>query len=190
MQSNEWTPEQRFGSMVFESRRALGMSQKELSDELVTQGLMLDNSAVSRIEKGTRALRLSEAIVIARVLRFSLADFEEAVPPAEDFARRRKSTEDALHIAHSALTVAADELNGLAFVAEGHPEVLQELTFDEPPASAVQLMDHLVQEWHSNFVHSALGTRLPSEELRDAVRRVLGAVTETAVDEFAGPDDE
>lgn len=190
MQSNEWTPEQRFGSMVLESRRALGISQKDLSDALASQGLVLDNSAISRIEKGTRALRLSEAIVIARVLRFSLADFEEAVPPAEDFARRRTSTDDALNIAHRALTNAADELSGLAFVAEGHPEVLLEVTGDEPPSDAVELMDRLVQEWHANFLHTALGTRFGSEELRDAVRRVLSAVATTAVDDFAGPDDE
>ncbi|MFJ4220625.1 helix-turn-helix domain-containing protein [Curtobacterium luteum] len=176
--------------MVLESRRALGVSQKELSDALAKEGLILDNSAISRIEKGTRALRLSEAIVLARVLRFSLAEFEEAVPPAEDFARRRKSTDDALEIAHRALTVAADELSGLAFVVEGHPEVLRDVTFDDQPAGAVELMDFLVQKWHSNFMHNALGTRFESEELRDAVRRVLHAVATTAVDEYAGPDDE
>jgi transcriptional regulator with XRE-family HTH domain len=190
MHANEWTPEQRFGSMVFESRRALGISQKELSDGLASLGLMLDNSAISRIEKGTRALRLGEAIVIARALRFSLADFEEAVPPAEDFARRQKSTKDALDLAYRALIVAADELSGLAFVAEGHPEVLRELALDEPPTDAVALMDHLVQEWQSNFMHIALGTRFDSEALRDAVRQVLNEVARSAVDDFVGPDDE
>lgn len=190
MQSNEWTPEQRFGSMVFESRRALGISQKELSDGLATQGLVLDNSAISRIEKGTRALRLSEAIVLARVLRFSLADFEEAVPPAEDFARRRKSVDDALHTAHTALTNAADELSGLAFVVDGHPEVTTELTSERPPNNAVELMDFLVQEWRSNFMHNALGTRFETEELRDAARRVLNTIATSAVDDFAGPHDE
>lgn len=190
MQPNEWTPEQRFGSMVLESRRALGISQKDLSEGLASEGLVLDNSAISRIEKGTRALRLSEAIVLARVLRFSLADFEEAVPPKEDFDRRHGTVKAALSSAHSSLTNAADELNGLAFVAEGHPEVLDGLWSVEPVTDAIELMDYLVQEWDENFLHSALGARFETEALRDAVRRVLSAVARSAVEEYAGPDDE
>jgi transcriptional regulator with XRE-family HTH domain len=189
MQTNQWTPESRFGAMVLESRRALGISQKELSAGLAELGLPLDDSAISRIEKGTRSLRLSEAIIIAKALRFSLADFEESVPPRDDFERREKSVSAALSSAHDALVNAADELNGLAFVAEGHPEVLDGIKGDEPVTDSIELLDHLVRGWRSNFMHAAMATRFESEALRDAVRRLLEAVTASAVDDYVGPDD-
>lgn len=189
MQSNDWTAEQRFGAMVLDSRRALGMSQKDLSEHLAEQGLALDNSAISRVEKGTRALRLSEAIAFAKVLRFSLAEFEDAVPPVEDFGRREKRVDAALRGAQEALFNAASELDGLAFVADAHPEVLETLWSTAPVLSGVDLMDYKVREWNDNFINKALGYRFDSIELRDAVRRVLDAVNSSAVDDYVGPDE-
>jgi transcriptional regulator with XRE-family HTH domain len=189
MQSNEWTAEQRFGAMVLDSRRSLGMSQKDLSEQLSEHGLALDNSAISRVEKGTRALRLSEAIAFAKVLRFSLAEFEDAVPPAEDFGRREKRVHAAMREAQEALFNVASELDGLAFVADAHPEVLETVWPAAPVLNGVDLMAHKAKEWEENFVIQALGYRFESVELRDAVRRVLDSITSSAVDDFVGPEE-
>jgi transcriptional regulator with XRE-family HTH domain len=189
MQNNEWTAEQRFGSMVLSSRQAHGMSQKDVSSLLSKAGLALDTSAVSRIEKGTRALRLSEAIAIARELGFSLADFEDAVPPVDDFRRREERVDNALNAAHSSLILAADELNGLTFVAELYPEVLASLPSPDPVTDARGLLRWKVLEWEGNLMHNALGAQFESEEIRDGVRDVLFTVTASAVDSYVGPID-
>lgn len=189
MQNNEWTAEQRFGSMVLSSRQAHGMSQKDVSTLLSKAGLALDTSAVSRIEKGTRALRLSEAIAIARTLGFSLADFEDAVPPADDFKRRQERVDNALNAAQNALILAAEELNGLTFIAELYPEVLASLPSPDPVTDARGLLSWKVREWESNLMHYALGAQFESEALRDGVREVLSTVTESAVDSHVGPID-
>ncbi|MCR4525662.1 helix-turn-helix domain-containing protein [Kocuria rhizophila] len=55
-----------------ELRTQRGYSQKRLADELTARGVELDTSAVSRMEKGTRALRLSEAMAVADVLSTTL----------------------------------------------------------------------------------------------------------------------
>lgn len=66
------TTEQTFGRAVNGTRSSKGWSQRELAERLSSAGIEVDASAVSRIEKGTRALRLSEAVVIAKVLGQSL----------------------------------------------------------------------------------------------------------------------
>ena len=64
--------EQDFGRRVNELRTQLGLSQKDLAGKLTDAGMPVDTSAVSRIEKGARALRLAEAITLARVLGVKL----------------------------------------------------------------------------------------------------------------------
>jgi transcriptional regulator with XRE-family HTH domain len=189
VQNNEWTAEQRFGSMVLSSRQALGMSQKDVSTLLANEGLTLDNSAVSRIEKGARALRLGEAIAIARALGFSLADFEDAVPPADDFKRREERVDNALRAAHQSLILAADEMNGLTFVAELYPEVLVGLPSLEPVTNAQDLLRWKVREWKDNMVLNAIGAQFETKELRDGVLEVLSTVATSAVDSYVGPID-
>lgn len=66
------TIEQRFGQAVHEQRTLKGWSQREFAERLTDAGIAVDASAVSRIENGTRALRLVEAVVIADVLGQSL----------------------------------------------------------------------------------------------------------------------
>jgi transcriptional regulator with XRE-family HTH domain len=190
MQNNEWTSEQRFGSMVLSSRQALGMSQKDVSTLLSREGLALDTSAVSRIEKGTRALRLSEAITIARALGFSLADFEDAVPPADDFKRREERVDNALRSAHQSLIWAAEEMDGLAFVAELYPEVLAGVPSPEPVRDARELLRWKAREWQNNFIVNALGAQFETKELRDGVREVISAVATSAVVTYVGPRDD
>ncbi|MCR2784077.1 MULTISPECIES: helix-turn-helix transcriptional regulator [unclassified Microbacterium] len=67
-----------FGSSVAKARSLLGMSQKELASALAERGMKVDASAVSRIEKGQRSVRLAEANVIAGALGRDLGDLLEA----------------------------------------------------------------------------------------------------------------
>jgi len=59
---------------VREFREARGWSQVELADRLATEGMDMSQVLVSRVEQGKRPVRLDEAVVIAGVLGFELAD--------------------------------------------------------------------------------------------------------------------
>lgn len=75
----ELTTEQAFGQAVRAHRAQKGWSQRQLAELLEPVGIDVDASAVSRIEKGTRAVRLSEAVILAQVLDVPLETL--LVPP-------------------------------------------------------------------------------------------------------------
>ena len=55
-----------------------GMTQAELAEQVaVLLGTSLDSTAVTRIEKGERAVRLDEAVYIAQVLGIPLMELIE-----------------------------------------------------------------------------------------------------------------
>jgi transcriptional regulator with XRE-family HTH domain len=62
-----------FGERAKAARLRAGLTQEQLSHRLLP-GVVLDTSAITRIEAGQREPRLSEALVIARVLGFELHD--------------------------------------------------------------------------------------------------------------------
>ena len=57
-----------FGRWVKDVRKRAQRSQTDVSEGLAARGIMLDASAISRIESGDRSVRLSEAVAIAAVL--------------------------------------------------------------------------------------------------------------------------
>ncbi|MGJ6126323.1 helix-turn-helix transcriptional regulator [Mycolicibacterium sp. Y3] len=63
---------QRFGNQMRERRMERGLSQRDLADLLRTVDLQLDPSAVTRIERGTREVKLVEALAISKLLGFEL----------------------------------------------------------------------------------------------------------------------
>lgn len=66
----------RFGEIARDARQQRGWSQRALADELRKKyELNLDNSAVTRIENGSRALRFGEALAIADCLGMNIAEF-------------------------------------------------------------------------------------------------------------------
>lgn len=63
MQTNQRDPEAAFGRRVREEREKRGWSQEYLAQQLhATAGISLHSTAVTRIERGERAVRLREAI--------------------------------------------------------------------------------------------------------------------------------
>ena len=77
-------PELMFGDRVRELREEHGMSQAGLAARLGRLGVKIDPSAIARLEKGKRSIRIGEAVRIAEVFgvtagamiapRVSLAD--------------------------------------------------------------------------------------------------------------------
>ena len=60
-----------FGQNVRAARARKGWSQRELAEALDERGLKLDPSAVTRIERGTREVKLREAVAMAECLKSS-----------------------------------------------------------------------------------------------------------------------
>lgn len=56
------------GIKVKELRKGLRISQRELSDRLIVNGLDIDKNAVQRIESGQRFVTVIEIIYLAKVL--------------------------------------------------------------------------------------------------------------------------
>ncbi|MCS5732375.1 helix-turn-helix domain-containing protein [Herbiconiux sp. CPCC 203386] len=57
-----------FGRALATIRDARNLSQRAFADRLSERGVVMDASAVSRIEQGKRPVRLSEAVVMADIL--------------------------------------------------------------------------------------------------------------------------
>lgn len=70
--------ESKFGLNVRDARKAQGISQRALAERLAEVGLTIDASAITRLEKGSRAIRLGEALAIAEALS---TDLEELLGP-------------------------------------------------------------------------------------------------------------
>ncbi len=72
MQTNVLNVRPTFASRVRQIREGLGWSQEELARRLAEIGLRLDPTAITRIERGDRAVRIEEAVAIAQALRSPL----------------------------------------------------------------------------------------------------------------------
>lgn len=75
----EQTFDKTFGVRVRKARDDRKWSQRKLAEELDRLGVKLDPSAVTRIERGTREVKLREAAAIAAALAVPLEDL--APPP-------------------------------------------------------------------------------------------------------------
>jgi len=184
MQSNEMPIENRFGEEVLASRRLQRISQKDLAEHLSERGLNVDASAISRIEKGTRAIRLSEAALIAGTLGFSLADVENPRDPGEDLERIKKAIDSSLSAAFQESLLVTDAVQDMLWLLERHPELLKALGRDwpVPPTSLSEYVKFLEMKWRGpTHIASAVGTDLESVELRDSVLSLIRTVTSFAV---------
>jgi transcriptional regulator with XRE-family HTH domain len=90
-------PEQIFARRMRELREKLGISQALVATKLrLVEGLKLDPTAITRMEKGTRAIRLDEAVAIARALDLTVDEMLRPVlPPDEQLAQAEKALEPA-----------------------------------------------------------------------------------------------
>jgi transcriptional regulator with XRE-family HTH domain len=92
------TPEEKFGASVSAMRAFRELSQRQFAEKLSKRGMTVDASAVSRIEKGTRSVRLVEAMTIAEVLDVELDRLiAGSESPAQEFRKMRRWADFALH---------------------------------------------------------------------------------------------
>ncbi len=67
-----------FGDALRRAREERRWSQRRLAEEIARYGVKLDASAITRIERGTREVKLREANAIARCMHLLLDDLVES----------------------------------------------------------------------------------------------------------------
>lgn len=94
------TPDEAFGQNVALARGWKSLSQRELAQRLSAAGFKVDAPAVSRIEKGSRSVRLAEALIIADVLDIEISTLVSGLDgsPLADLKGIRRSATDAFHM--------------------------------------------------------------------------------------------
>ncbi|WP_434619298.1 helix-turn-helix domain-containing protein [Arthrobacter sp. A5] len=181
MQQNESIPgsaEEEFGAAVAMMRKLMKLSQRDFAEQLTTKGMPVDASAVSRIEKGTRSVRLIEALTIAEVLN---TDLEWLVSgsktPSQELQSIRRAANRNLQLLAEPLASAAWSIAETRAHLTKHPELLASLTdedFGTPssPSEYVDWIAHRISRWP---VEDNEYVDLSSQEEVDQIVDVLAA---------------
>ncbi len=131
--------EERFGSRVREYRLDLGLTQGAFVSVLAEHGLSLDASAISRIEKGVRAVRLGEAHVISRAFGVELEDFlRSGMTDVEEFRAARDMANRAMRSGRSNIVWMLRGFQRAGRVLDRNPSVsdlLEANEFERPQDS-------------------------------------------------------
>lgn len=64
--------EKQIGAEISRVRKIRKLTQKQFADALSLAGMNVDATAVSRLEKGERSLRIAECVIIAEVLKMGI----------------------------------------------------------------------------------------------------------------------
>lgn len=85
---------QNVGAELKAARKTAGMSQGALSRELANRGLVMDQTAISRVESGERELRYREAILLREIVHFGVEHADlQTFSEAAAFRRIRAAIE-------------------------------------------------------------------------------------------------
>ncbi len=145
----EQTFEKAFGARVRDARDGMQWSQRKLAEELERLGVKLDPSAVTRIERGTREVKLREAAAIATALGVKLEDLAPppTATPREQFDAWVLSAGEQLAVARRALAAMVSSYAMALHVIDHHPDVLRSFGID--------LTDISSKDGHAQGVSSA-----------------------------------
>lgn len=124
----------RFAEGVKSARAESEWSQRELAEELATHGLKIDPSAVTRIERGTRPVKVEEAWIIAEVLGTTVGDLlgESRLDPPEELEELRSDTNYAMNMAIRQMTSMLTDMAKVHELLRLHPDLLPALAADRP----------------------------------------------------------
>lgn len=120
-------------------RKLNKLSQRDFAEKLTAKGMPVDASAVSRIEKGTRSVRLTEALTIAEVLDVDLDWLVSgSKTPAQELRAMRRDADRNLRLLIEPVNAVAWSLVEVSEHLNRYPELLAELSDEKlgTPSSA------------------------------------------------------
>ena len=173
------TPEEHFGNGVAMMRSLAKLSQRDLAEKLTAKGMPVDASAVSRIEKGTRSVRLVEALAIAEALNTDLNWLLGGVKTAsQEFQAMRRGANSSLRLLVGPMVETAWAVAEVQEHLRLNPGLLSELTDAEmgPPASVAEYGTWMAQRINRWKVEDADFVDLDSQHEADQVIEVLIAL--------------
>jgi transcriptional regulator with XRE-family HTH domain len=164
-----------FGERVKEARVKAGWTQRDLAAKLG-----LDASAISRLEKGTRAIRLGEAAHIAIALGSDLGYLVYGPSLEIVLASYQAGANSGVRETRSAAMGMAAHFNMLVDLLEHHPQLLDRLADDEGavPKSVDEYLEQVVHGLKTIY-------RLPDADDRVIntnpvrVRQIMAAIEAT-----------
>jgi transcriptional regulator with XRE-family HTH domain len=171
-----------FGDLMREQREHRRWSQRRLADLLEQVGLRLDPSAITRIERGTRDVKLTEAIVIANVLEFDLDSI--AFSPEAQFGMDESALVASMIQARKALLNAIRQVDRIANRTD--PDTEQLLIEKRGLADVADLYTWLMGmssafKWGGSlgFAEGDNFTEYHNEADRKIKQRIVDAVTDS-----------
>lgn len=174
------TTEERFGEAVSIWRKGQQLSQRKFAEALSAKGMPVDASAVSRIEKGTRSVRLVEAMTIAEVLGVEL-DFliSGARTPSQELQHYRSLLDHSFRPLRDEVRRSAEIMDEIYSLLTERPELLGDLK-DEEAGSPESVEAYF--EWVAHRIYRWHPTGLVADEIvRDGAVRVIQAVVDREV---------
>lgn len=126
------SPESMFVRRLRDERNQQGLSLAALSERLSDQlGVTLDKSALARVERSERGVRLDEAVAIARALGLRLEDMIPSEYSLEEEASRLEQHLAEHHAEIARLDAAKEEAESSATVIELRLAELRDRIADE-----------------------------------------------------------
>lgn len=123
--------EKSIGEQISTLRKIKKYTQKKFAEVLTDHGLSVDSSAVSRLEKGERALKISECMIVAEALDVELTFLLRGVQtPAQELKETRSFADFCMRDMSQSF---ADWLSSLLIAKwqlEKHPDLLANVSKD------------------------------------------------------------
>lgn len=187
---NEDAFNQNFGEVLREIRESKDWSQRQFADALEEAGLKLDPSAITRIERGTRAVKLREAVTMASVLGVDVSRLLEwnenpglLISTKFILALRR------VDVARSELARMAADFFAAACLIDKHPQTAQHVAFGgENPASGKDFLQKVLEDPVMTGGQRSILKVAGDAETREVVSAIVTAVARGIVD-IEPPDD-
>lgn len=147
----------------------------------------VDASAVSRIEKGNRSVRLTEAMIIADTLDEDLSFLMGIMrSPSQDIQARRRAIDSLLHDLRFRVKALFDSIADLTFDLSRKPELLAYIADDnagklETAAGYPQWIAERVERWDIDpDTYTQVATKEEVEGLTSLVLRIAEKQVGTA----------
>jgi transcriptional regulator with XRE-family HTH domain len=166
-----------FAEQAKAARRRVGLTQQQLSDRLKNEAeVVLDTSAITRIEAGQREPRLGEALAIARVLGFSLNN----LVPRADLDLYMSDVKRLMEESRAALIKMIQSVDDITDFARRNPDCLGDDGLEERLHEVIERFCQQVpkDDFESDDqppLNFAITTTRSDERLK---RKVLRAVSE------------
>lgn len=177
-----------FGKAVARLRTQRAMSQRDLAEALTARGMRVDASAISRIENGSRSVRLAEALTIAGALNEELSALVGgALTPEQEFIYVRRRAQDSARELRSVLQPFMMLHLWAASLIRDNPELLRSGSQDYFEFEAHRVRESFAMMFGHNEPDEVLGeyVQIHSADDREGLLSLVRAYAESMLHEQA-----